>query len=285
MRTDGVFTVRELRIKWKHSQPLTLIPFGDIHWDSPAFSRDKWDEFLKRGRAAKNALFLGMGDYMDGYSTSEREVMYSGKLHESSRKRHEEEGRARIRSFAKELSFMKGRLIGLIGGNHFQAFPDGSTGDNYLAQLMGCPYLGACCALRVTLIDNGRHVSFDIFAHHGRGGGRTAAGRFNSVEQLASVCDADIYLMGDNHARGALPMNDRLRIMSHSRGGAYIRARRPWIGRTGSFLKAYEDGESSYVVDSALPPASLGWIEFDVRVRRSREPGQDALSIDIGSRQ
>lgn len=285
MRTDGIFTVHQVTYNTPtFAKPLTIVPFGDIHRDSPAFSKETWRDFLNRARSMKNVLFLGMGDYMDSYSTSEREIMYSSGLHDSSRERHEEEGRGRIRTLAKELSFMKGRLIGLLGGNHFMRFRDGTSGDQYLAQQLGCRYLGVCSAIRVLIVRGSQRVGLDIFAHHGRGAGRTAGGRFNSVEQLAQVADADIYLMGDNHARGALPMGDRLRIMSGT-NGPYIRARRPWCGRTGSFLKAYEPDHSSYVADAALPPASLGWIEFDVKVRAVRHEKTETLALEIGSRQ
>lgn len=281
MRTDGVFTVRETVIKLDKFRPITLIPFGDVHRDSPACCVDKWKEFIARGKACKNAFFLGMGDYMDGYSTSERRIIYSADMHESSRKREETEGRARVRMLAKEIGFMRGRMIGIMGGNHFQSYPDGTNSDHYLANLLGCQYLGACTATRIRLKTWGGSVALDVFAHHGRGGGRTAAGRFNSVEQLAAVCDADIYLMGDNHARGIIPMGERLSIVHHPKTGCEIKSRQRWIGRTGSFLRGYIDGESSYVADAALPPASLGWVEFELRPKIK----DGRLVIDVSSRQ
>ena len=132
MRTDGVFRVHELKIKgWNYKDTLTLIPFGDVHWDSPGHCSDKWNEFLIRGREAArkgNVLFLGMGDYMDGYSTSERAVMGSGQLHESSHKRHEAEGRARVKNLAKELSFMRGYIDGESSYVVDMALPPASLG-------------------------------------------------------------------------------------------------------------------------------------------------------------
>lgn len=287
MRTDGVFTTRQVCIKdWPSGKTLTLIPFGDIHRDSPAFCEGSWRRFKDRVRGLKDVLFLGMGDYLDSYSTTERMIMYNPALHESTKKREEEMARGRVSALAKELEFMKGRLVGLLGGNHFVQFADGTTGDMLLANRLGTNYLGVCSAIRLTFSrpSAGCKASVDIFAHHGKGGGVTAGGKFNAVEKLLNVCDCDIALMGDNHARGVFPAGDRLYLTSNGKG-LHVKSKTRWIGRTGSFLRAYVDGEAGYVVDRALPPANLGWIEFDLTPERNREGGADDETVRISARQ
>jgi len=268
MRTDGLFTVHGVEVRnWRSSRTLKLIPFGDIHRDSPSHADGHWAKFLAYARspACKDALFLGMGDYTDSFSTSERMVVYNGARHESTSKRQEKEERGRIELLHKELSFMKGKLVGLLGGNHFMQFANGSTGDMLLAEMLETQYLGVCSAIRITFTfgNKSSRACVDIFAHHGRGAGQTAGGKFNAVERLLNVCDCDIALMGDNHARGCFPAGSRL-YLAHGNGRLCIRSKARWIGRTGSFLKSYEDGERNYVVDGALSPANLGWIEFQL---------------------
>ena len=285
MRTNGVFTLHHFTVKnWAAGRPLKLIPFGDVHRDSPSHSYEHWKRFLDYASQQKDAIFLGIGDYLDSYSTSERSIIYAEGIHESTRKREEDESKGRVSSLAKELEFMRGKLIGLMEGNHFVKFCDGTTGDMLLAQKLGTRHLGVCTALKVTLqlTNTGRRVSFDVFAHHGKGGGVTAGGKFNAVEKLANVCEADIFLMGDNHARGCFPLGDRLRLEMH-RGKPFLRARQSWIGRTGSFLKAYEPDQSSYVVDRALTPSNLGWIEFVITPRRTSNSKEDRINIEIGA--
>lgn len=290
MRTDGVFKTKHVLLAdWKFGTTLNLVPFGDIHRDSPGFAEDAWQKFLTRAKAlAKGGktLFLGMGDYMDGYSTSERMIIYSHGMHESSMKREEQGARKRVEKLAKELEFMRGKLIGLMGGNHFPVFKGGVTGDQYLAEMLEADYLGACCAVRLTFQNRGGtgRLSCDIFAHHGKGGGSTAGGRMNAVEKLEKVCDADIFLMGDNHARGCMPTGERLRLLD-TRGRLVVKAKPTWIGRTGSFLRAYVEDEASYVVDAALPPANLGHIEFHITPQRERAGGVDLFNLEIGATQ
>lgn len=290
MRTDGIFKTKHVLLpKWKSGKTLTLVPFGDIHRDSPGFAADAWGKFLLRAKhlvKTTDVLFLGMGDYMDGYSTSERMIIYSGGLHESSLSREEKAARKRVEQLAKEISFMRGRLIGFMGGNHFPVFKGGVTGDQYLAELLDTDYLGACCAIRIAFQRPGTTsvASVDVFAHHGKGGGTTTGGRMNAVEKLEKVCDADIFLMGDNHARGCMPTGDRLRL-EDSRGKLTVKAKPTWIGRTGSFLRAYVEDEASYVVDAALPPSNLGHIEFNITVTRNSSGNDDVTDVHIGASQ
>jgi hypothetical protein len=287
MRTDGIFKTKQVFFpEWKSGKTLTLVPFGDIHRDSPGFSEDAWNKFLIRARqlARKgDVLFLGMGDYLDSYSTSERMVMYGSGLHESSTKNHAETARKKVEALAKEISFMKGRMIGFIGGNHFPILKGGISGDQHLAAMLETDYLGACAAIRITFRTNGTsRSSVDLFVHHGKGGGTTAGGRFNAVDKLQQICIADIFLMGDNHARGCFPAGEKLRLCDTG-GNLFVKSKPSWIGRTGSFLRAYVEDEPSYVVDAAMQPCNLGHIEFLITPTRKKSDGKDIHGIEIGA--
>jgi hypothetical protein len=184
---------------------------------------------------------------------------------------------------------MKGRCIGILSGNHFPAFEDGTTGDQVLARELDTKFLGVCSAIRLTFfVSSRKQAALDIFAHHGRGGGQTTGGRMLAVDKLQHVCEGDIYLMGDNHARGILPTGDKLRLQE-SGHGVFLSSRRAWIARTGGFLKGYEPDQRSYVVDRALPPSSLGWVEFEITPRREqkRYPDHrtDRITLDIRGKQ
>jgi hypothetical protein len=60
-----------------------------------------------------------------------------------------------------------------------------------------------------------------------------------------------------------------------------MRAREPWLGRTGSFLHAYNPGCASYNVDAGRPPVALGWIEFEITPKRVKVGGADTLELRI----
>jgi len=281
MKTCGQFYGHFVDLEIEENKPFTLIPFGDVHRDSDMFADGHWREFLAYAKSKKNAIFLGMGDYTDGMSTSERMVL--GPLHDTTKNTLKDVYKGVTRTLANELQFMRGRCIGLLGGNHYLDLGDGNTTDHLLAAALGTKFLGVCAFVRISLNFKGRKQThpLDIFAHHGKGGGTTPGGQFNSIEKMLSSADADLYLMGHTHGKGCIPSSPRLVLKDAPASALLVRERTPWLGRTGSFLKAYESGKVSYNVDAARSPASLGWIEFEITPVRVRCGKEDYVEIRI----
>ena len=180
---------------------------------------------------------------------------------------------------------MRGKMIGMLGGNHYFKFNDGDTTDHILASALNTKFLGVCSFIRLSLrFKNNPHKrnSLDIFAHHGKGGGMSVGGTFNTIEKMTTTAIADFYLMGHDHKRGCIPSTPRLELTSTGTGAELnVKERTPWIGRTGSFLKAYENGKVSYNVDAGRSPASLGWIEFEITPYRNRQDDRDTVEFQI----
>jgi hypothetical protein len=176
-------------------------------------------------------------------------------------------------------------MIGMLGGNHYFQFNDGDTTDHILAAALNTKFLGVCSFIRLSIRFKGKpdkRQSLDIFAHHGKGGGGSVGGTFNTIEKMTTTAVADFYLMGHDHKRGCIPSTPRLQLTnSGSKGELNVKERTPWIGRTGSFLKAYENGRISYNVDAARSPASLGWIEFEITPYRCRKDKRDTIEFMI----
>jgi hypothetical protein len=281
MKTDGIFSAHNVKVEAELGKPFKLIPFGDIHRDSDMFAHTHWQEFLAYAKAQKNAVFLGMGDYTDGVSTSERIVLSDVNLHDTTKNTLKDVYKGVTKTLVNELGWMRGRVIGLLGGNHFFDFGDQTT-DHVLASALGGKYLGVCGFIRLSIAIKGsnKRIALDIFAHHGKGGGSTPGGQFNTIEKMANTADADIYLMGHTHGKGCLPSSPRIKLIS-TKNGVEVRERTPWLGRTGSYLKAYESGRSSYNVDAGRSACALGWIEFEITPVRVRKDEQDLIELRI----
>ena len=285
MKTTGLFTTHRVEIVAKLGEPIKFIPFGDIHRDSDMFAHDHWQRFLAHAKQQKNAIFLGMGDYTDGVSTSERIVLSNSGMHDTTTNTLKDVYKGVAKTLHNELSFMRGKLIGMLGGNHYFDFGDGDTTDHVLAASLGTKFLGVCSFIRLSFRFENKsssRASLDIFAHHGKGGGSTPGGQFNTIEKMSTTADADFYLMGHTHGKGCLPSTPRLTLSStNKKAELCVKERTPWLGRTGSFLKAYENNKVSYNVDAGRSPASLGWIEFEITPVRSRKHGQDVIEFEI----
>lgn len=267
MLTSGLFTTHAFTIKTGYGVENRIIIFGDVHRDSPNHADTKWQEDLDYFRSQKDAYFLGMGDYLDSTSTSERECLgnISPKMHETFRNNVQALQQAKIDMMADELSFMKGRLIGLINGNHYFEFQSGINGDQKLAEALHCKYLGVCSLIRLTFNTNGRCLPIDIFAHHGVGAARLVGGSINRVTQVFEGVDADVAIMGHDHKRGAVPAAPRI-YLEQTRAGLKVRQRETWAVRSGSYLASFRAGEVNYNVDNCRTPSSLGHVEMRVKL-------------------
>ena len=264
MQTTGIFTTHVYPITVKSTvKPIKIIIFGDVHRDSPNHAEDRWLEFLEYAKQQEDAYFFGMGDYLDSTSASERGFLSKAEFHETIKKDLAELSKAKVRKFAQEIAFMKGRLIGLIGGNHYFQFESGATSDHMLCDLMECKFLGVSTLTRLVFESCNRRIPFDIFAHHGAGGARLFGGSITRVDQLREFVEADLFLMGHDHKKGIVPANPRI-YLDVNGNRRTVHEHQQYIGRTGSFLAAYQDGECNYNVDAARSPCSLGHVELEV---------------------
>lgn len=202
--SDELFTLHRFQIfTEKNDEPVYLIPFGDVHRDCETCHEYKWLEFLEWAKNKKNCYFIGMGDYTDMLSFSERTAIDSAKLHSSTRKTIDMMMRERARGFAKEIEFMKGKLVGLLEGNHHGRLQAGFTTTQYMCEILDCKYLGVSSFIRLSfdLIKTRKKRAIDMFVHHGKGASRLVGGSLNTVQQMVDYADADIYLMGHDHKK------------------------------------------------------------------------------------
>lgn len=265
MRTSGIFKIHQQTIKCRAGEPVYLIPFGDVHRDSELFAQHEWDYFLaylKRYR--KGAHFLGMGDYLDMLRAHNRALLTGIQADaETIKNQLDKIALTWVETFSRELSFLRGSIIGMLGGNHKYDFPDGTDSDQQIARKLAAPYLGTCAAITLNLTDGKNRAQCNIIAHHGVGSGATAGGGLNRVQRFLNGFEADIALMGDNHQRALIPTGDKLYVE-----GSTLGSRCQWVGRTGSFQRGYVPGKPSYVTDMALNPSSLGHIELELTLTK-----------------
>jgi hypothetical protein len=229
----------------------------------------------------KNAYFIGMGDYEDLAAAKERIILGGAKLHDSTRKTLCDIADEYIDDLANELSFMRGRIFGMLGGNHYFMYPSGITSDQKLCDKLGCEYLGCSAFIKLTIAysSSKRRLAYDIWAHHGRGAARTPGGDINRVEQMREAMESDAYMMGHSHHRSIVPV-EKLELVDHHNSKPYIRRKVQWLCRTGSFLNSYKDGEVSYIVDAAKNPLDQGCVILTLTLRREDTKDHDRCWID-----
>lgn len=228
-----------------------IFPFSDVHYNAPNCDRDKfhrWCDYAKRmiDEMDGRVLFIGVGDYDDMASTSERE--YFQKFHSTTKDSLDTFMECKTQEFIDRIKFMKGRLIGMIEGNHYFKFQSGITSTQKMCEALNCKYLGGSSIIRLVFkyMKGSRASSIDIYAHHTAGskggGGRRVGSSINKLEDMSHVWFADIYLAGHDHK-----LNSAHPIMMYLDHHGYVKAKEQLLVRTGSFQKAWEDGREDYV--------------------------------------
>lgn len=291
MLTTGIPTLHRYVISGvRCSHPITLFPFGDVHRDSKNCAVARWHAFLDAAREVPDAYFFGLGDYGDFLSTSGR-AAHTRSLpdaHETEVEEREEKADDNWRVFAREIEFMKGRLIGLMDGNHFFRYRNDDTSTTRMCKHLGCDYLGSETFVRLVLSE-GKCVKapahtnvLDIYAHHGAAtSAQTSGGSLAAIERKTTWVKADIILMGHDHQLGAWP-KELMGIAHDAQNDTHgLRLQESTVTyvRTGSFLLSRVPGRASYQSDKVYRPSVLGVPRITI-TSRSTHSGERFLEVE-----
>lgn len=276
---DSVFNMHMEKIKLNGAHDeLIIYPVSDVHRDTPLCDTERWKKFLSKAKQeideGKNVRFIGIGDWNDFAAWGDRKKIRNASLHESTIQRLDDAALKDCQRMMDELAFTKGRWLGLIQGNHRWEFTyvsglEGKSSDDYYAEQLGTKNLGDAGYVRVGLQAAGnKRTSLDILLYHGRAGGKLAGSTINQMEDLTSVFPAcDIYLSGHDHRKVAVPLST-LWVGDCCSQGLKLKQKRQWLIRSGSFLRGYVDGESSYIVSKMLRPTDLGIVKIKAKISR-----------------
>lgn len=222
-----------------------------------------------------------MGDSLDVARTHYRNHVRSYRDDDNSQEALDAYVTEEVTKLAKILEPVKKRILGVVRGNHYWEYLDGSNSEQALCRMLGIPYLGVMGLIRLdcqmNTNDAGDRVqSLVVYAHHtgGSAGGRTTGGDVNGLTRQENTWDADIYLLGHTHRR--IAFKEPVMALSRRTEPPQILERNRVFVRTGAFLKGFKDEQipsnsrhtPSYAEEKALRPTDLGWVKITVCWRR-----------------
>jgi len=286
MSEPTIFTTQNIRITLPNLKAqVKLIPFGDVHRTSPSCCTKTWLEFLRQAKAEQDdyTYYVAIGDLGGLLATREREAFRKAKLHDSTREVFDAFAWEKCQEFMKEISFMRGHLLGFLEGNHRWVFADGKTCNQRMADAMDCPWLGTVCyyILSIGFETRPSSIGVDLFMYHGKPGGKLCGTSVNQVEDMRPIYPAaDIFIMGHDHSCYA--MRGRPHLYANLHGDKIIvKDHVPWLVRSGSFERAYVPNVSNYIVGGLKRPTALGTVKAFIGAKRDQSAGGDRLVKDI----
>jgi len=170
--------------------------------------------------------------------------------------------------------------LGLLIGNHeWKYFSNTDQGHmhGWLCDRLGLPNLGYCCFVDVVFVRTPRikvpmltrtcpahgkgsdRFRVRIVAHHGFGSARTPGGKINKIREALNAFDCDVAFLAHMHDRKA----DRKTTITLR--GKHIVERSQVGVISGSYLRTYAEGVSTYGEQKLYPPVTFG--PASVRIR------------------
>jgi len=265
----------------------TFIPAGCVHW--PVGQKSLLKQWVKELQEAENGFSILMGDSLDAARTHYRNHLKVYKDDENSQLQLDEWHKKDVRELAEILKPVAHKIKGIILGNHYWTYSTGINSEQYLAELLGVPYLGPLGLVRLNFRQNGKtRAQATIYAHHsgGSNGGRTTGGDVAALERAELSFDADIYVLSHTHKRYAT----RAPVMRLTgKGTPRIRERTRIFIRSGAFLKGFAEEVisktqphfPSYAEKAAYRPTDLGWVTLHINCRaRQNEVGSGEYELE-----
>jgi len=267
-----------------------LMPVGDIQYTGTRHDTADIDRLKRHVEwgVKHDAWFLGMGDYIDFASPSNRQRIKAAALYDTAEDVIEETAiKMTDELYNKALKGSEGRWLGLLEGHHYTQLRDGTTSDQYLTRKLKSRFLGTCAYIRLVFPGGTTKKSnVLIWAHHGVGSGRIGA-PLNKLELLPTYWDADIYLMGHQSKKVAAPL-DRIYPVFNGNGRPHLNHRTLIIAGTGGFSRAYLQGHcqgntprGGYVEKGMLSPVALGGIVVKIRPRYKKVGDMTIWTPDV----
>jgi len=278
-------------------QEVILCPIGDIQLGSPGCEVDRlkahiaWAEGLRK--QGKSVYYLGMGDYIDADSPSNRKRIKAlwGDMYDSTRASIIKGREVYLEEVKKILAPTVGHWIGLLSGHHIAEFEDGTNGDSRLAQFLKTKYLGSSTMLHLRFRGGNlnRGVTCKIWAHHGEGSGQSITAPINKVMQRAvPYWFANLYLIGHYHSKATQPI-PWIESTTGPGGEVKLKGTTRYIVSTGGWLAGYAENskgafglpEGNYIEKAMLAPHTLGAPVIFIRPKRTSSEVRIDLNVSV----
>jgi hypothetical protein len=264
----------------KATQEVTICPLGDIQWagDEEDLAYDHLVEHMEVCLDSPTPLFVGMGDYIDFASPSNRMRLEQSQLYDTAKKVIRDATKGLVDDlYHRLLKPTKGKWAGLVEGHHHHQavvgrLKDGSEvyqdSDVYLSKLLDARYLEEFGIVKLMFPGGG---TFTMVVIHGSGNSVFPWGPLNKLYRIAPNFHADLLLMGHQTkiAKGGFD-----RVIFPDEGPDRLEHMNIKLVGTGGWTKGYVNGRRTYISQAALNPVTLGQPMIHLRPRFRKVAGR-----------
>jgi len=259
---------------------VTICPIGDIQWsgDRDDIAYDHLEEHIALCLKQPDPLFIGLGDYIDFASPSNREALQQARLYDTARKVIANASKALVDDlYHRLLAPTRGKWLGLTQGHHHHPLildpkkPEQTVdSDEYLAGLLKAPFSEEFALIKLEFGSDEHTVTF--LAYHGSGSSVFPWGPLTRMYRLTPNFLVDFMLMGHQTKLSKTAFD---RVHFPDTGPNRLEHRSIRLISTGGWSKGYVSGKATYVSRAAMSPVALGQplVHIRPRFRTSTELG------------
>jgi hypothetical protein len=247
------------------TQEIVIAPLGDIQWagHKEHIAYSALQEYIAEALERK-AWFIGMGDYVDFASPSNRQRLRNANLYDTAEQVIDDKARSLVDElYAEILAPTAGRWLGLLEGHHWTHLLTGDTTDQYLCSKLRAPFLGTCAYIGLVFKTTNGSRTVTIWVHHGEGGGQAAAAPVQKLEGMANYWEADVMIIGHMTKKANTQVQRCYSVMA-SRIPT-VRYKTIHLVGAGGWLKGYAERtrqghtpRGGYVEKRMMRPVALG---------------------------
>lgn len=264
-------------------QNFNVFWMGDEHVGNSGISEHSVAEFISAVKRKKNSFIINMGDNLESINVKDKR--YSVDVHGSKGSRLQ----AQRDGYIKLFDSIGDKFLTVMDGNHEMKFQNDFQPNKDIADKFNSVYVNGTMAKII-------FPEFRVCAWHGSGTIRSRSGdelqrKTNEAIGLKRKLrnlpahDCEIIACGHFHKLILHEPTDKLTVMT-DRDKLELAARYSEPGRiyfdkekdlyripeddkwyicTGSFLRGYMEGISSYVEEFGMGVTELGWVEMEVK--------------------
>ena len=275
--------------------PLDIWFIGDIQWsgDENTVAVSYLKETIAHALAAEAqghiVRFIGMGDYIDFASPSNRSRLKAANLYDTAGDVIDQKALSLVYEVYDFLKPTKGKWLGLVEGHHFHEMKDGTTTDMRLCEMLKAEFFGTTGLLNVQFRreTSDQQIGLVIWFAHGTGSGQTGYYPLTRLEKKSAEWErVDVFAMGHTtkkvmeYQNRVYPRWSPVRDLAH---------RKVILVGTGGYSKCYVEGakqgrvpRGGYAEQKMLHSSIIGSPVVHARPYATRQGGgQKSLGLDL----
>jgi hypothetical protein len=272
-----------IRLPWK---PTDVWYIGDLQWSGNrnSMALDRLTQTIKDALEAekhgRTVRFIGMGDYIDFASPSNRARLKSANLYDTASDVIDDKALDLTHEIYKlALEPTKGKWLGMVEGHHFHELKDGTTTDMRLCEMLGAEFFGTTGLINLQFMRQSKghqQIGCTIWFAHGTGNGQTGYYPIMRLEKKAAEWEqVDVLAMGHT-SKCALEFQNKVYPRWQVRGAPDLSHRKVILIGSGGYSKTYVEGamqgrvpRGGYAEQRMLNAAIIGSPVLHIRPRQS----------------